>query len=101
MDFIETYHIGGLVIGIITFLIIGAFHPIVVKAEYYWGVRSWWVFLILGIVGIIVSVLAENILLSAAFGVFAFSSLWSIGEIFEQRQRVEKGWFPENPKKKK
>ena len=27
----------GLLIGIVTFLIIGLFHPVVVKAEYYWG----------------------------------------------------------------
>ena len=26
----------GLLIGIATFLIIGLFHPVVVKAEYYW-----------------------------------------------------------------
>ena len=26
--------------------------------------------------------------------------LWSIGEIFEQKKRVEKGWFPMNPKRK-
>ena len=37
MDFLNEYHLSGLVIGICTFLIIGLFHPIVVKAEYYWG----------------------------------------------------------------
>lgn len=100
MEFIETYHISGLVIGIATFLIIGIFHPIVIKAEYYWGTRSWWVFLILGIAGIAGSLAAGNILVSAVSGVFGFSSLWSIGEIFEQKKRVEKGWFPCNPKKK-
>ena len=34
MDFLNEYHLSGLVIGICTFLIIGIFHPIVVKAEY-------------------------------------------------------------------
>ena len=29
----------GLLIGIVTFLIIGLFHPVVVKAEYYWGTK--------------------------------------------------------------
>ena len=29
----------GLLIGIATFLIIGLFHPVVVKAEYYWGTQ--------------------------------------------------------------
>lgn len=32
----------GLLIGIVTFLIIGLFHPVVVKAEYYWGTKCWW-----------------------------------------------------------
>lgn len=39
----------GLLIGIVTFLIIGLFHPVVVKAEYYWGTKCWWIFLVLGI----------------------------------------------------
>lgn len=41
----------GLLIGIATFLIIGLFHPVVVKAEYYWGTKCWWIFLVLGIAG--------------------------------------------------
>jgi len=28
------------------------------------------------------------------------SCLWSILELFEQEERVKKGWFPKNPKKK-
>ncbi|MBQ5864199.1 MAG: DUF4491 family protein, partial [Bacteroidales bacterium] len=28
------------------------------------------------------------------------SSFWSILEVFEQKKRVEKGWFPKNPKRK-
>ena len=31
-------------------------------------------------------------------GVFGFSCLWSIIELFKQHERVEKGWFPANPK---
>ena len=34
----------GLIIGIATFLIIGLFHPLVIKGEYYFGVRIWWIF---------------------------------------------------------
>ena len=45
----------GLLIGIVTFLIIGLFHPVVVKAEYYWGTKCWWIFLVLGILGVIAS----------------------------------------------
>ena len=90
----------GIIIGISTFLIIGLFHPVVIKAEYYWGTRCWWIFLILGILGIIGALLVENILISSLLGVFAFSSLWTIKEVFDQRKRVLKGWFPMNPKRK-
>ena len=95
----ESIHFNGLFIGIVTFLIIGLFHPIVVKAEYYWGTKCWWLFLILGIGGTIASLLIKTVLISAICGVFAFSSFWSIKEIFEQEGRVMKGWFPKNPKR--
>lgn len=46
MEFIDSYNLTGLVIGISTFLIIGLFHPVVIKCEYYFGTRCWWMFLI-------------------------------------------------------
>lgn len=91
----------GILIGVATFLVIGLFHPLVIKAEYYIGVRSWWLFLLLGIVSAVASLLVDNLILSILLGVVAFSSFWSIGEVFEQKKRVEKGWFPANPKRKK
>ena len=91
----------GIIIGVATFLVIGLFHPLVFKAEYYIGVRSWWLFLFLGIIAGVASLLVVNLTLSIILGVVAFSSFWSIGEVFEQKKRVEKGWFPANPKKKK
>lgn len=100
MDFLTQYHLSGLFIGLATFLIIGLFHPIVVKAEYYWGTRCWWIFLLAGIGGIACSVCTDDMTLSALAGVFGFTSFWTIKELFEQKERVRKGWFPENPKKK-
>lgn len=100
MDFITTHHLGGLMLGICTFLIIGIFHPIVIKAEYYYGTRSWWFFLVLGILGIIACLWISNLFWSSLLGVFAFSCFWSIHEIFQQEERVRKGWFPKNPNRK-
>ena len=57
----------GIIIAVMALAIIGVFHPIVIKTEYYTGVRYWWVFIL---------------------------------ELFEQRERVRKGWFPMNPKRK-
>ena len=91
----------GVIIGVVTFLIIGLFHPLVIKAEYYIGVKSWWLFLLLGVLSAMASLLVANLILSILLGVVAFSSFWSIGEVFQQKKRVEKGWFPANPKKKK
>ena len=90
-------HFEGLLIGIVTFLVIGLFHPIVVKAEYYWGTKCWWLFLVMGIVGTLLSLWVDSLFISAICGVFAFSSFWSIKEVFEQEERVKKGWFPRNP----
>ena len=95
------FNFSGVVIGMVTFLIIGLFHPLVIKAEYYIGVKSWWLFLFLGIVAGILSLLLESLVGSIILGVVAFSSFWSIGEVFQQKKRVEKGWFPANPKRKK
>lgn len=100
MDFLTTHHLGGLMLGICTFLIIGIFHPIVIKVEYYYGTRSWWFFLILGILGIIACIWVSDLFWSSLLGVIAFSCFWSIHEIFQQEERVRKGWFPKNPNRK-
>ena len=42
----------------------------------------------------------DDVFLSTLFGVIGFSSFWTIKEIFEQRERVRKGWFPMNPRRK-
>lgn len=91
----------GLIIGIATFLIIGLFHPLVIKGEYYFGVKCWWIFALMGVVAIAASLMIENVLWSTLLAVWGASSFWSIGELFEQRKRVEKGWFPKREKDKK
>ena len=98
IEFLTTHNLMGLTIGIATFIIIGLFHPIVIKAEYYFGTKCWWIFLILGFVFIVLSIIIKEIIISTIMGVIAFSCFWSILEIFEQTKRVKKGWFPANPK---
>ena len=83
-----------------TFLVIGLFHPIVIKSEYYFGTKCWWVFALTGVAFITASLLVENGILSPILGVIGCSCFWSILQIFEQRERVRKGWFPKNPKRK-
>jgi hypothetical protein len=90
----------GIIISLSTFLIIGLFHPIVIKVEYYFGTRPWWLFLVGGIAAIAASINVNDVILSSLLGVLGASLLWSIGELFSQKKRVEKGWFPMNPKRK-
>jgi len=93
-------YFNGIILGLATFLIIGLFHPLVIKAEYYIGVKFWIVFLLLGLITTTISLFIANITVSAILGVFGFSCFWSIKEMFEQEKRVKEGRFPKNPKKK-
>lgn len=101
MEFLAEHNLTGLVIGVVTFLIIGLFHPLVIKGEYWFGVKCWWVFLVMGVVAVAASLMVEDVLFSTLLAVWGASSFWSIGELFEQRKRVEKGWFPKREKRDK
>ncbi len=92
-------HYQGIILGLATFIIIGLFHPLVIKAEYHFGVRFWIVFLVVGLLASFVSLLVEDITVSALFGVFGFSCFWSIQEMFDQVKRVKQGRYPKNPKR--
>jgi len=97
-ELIEACNPTGIIIGLITFAAIGLFHPLVIKGEYYFGVKCWWVFLLLGVITAAAALLLHHVIASAACGVVACASFWSIGELYKQRQRVEKGWFPKREK---
>ena len=92
-------NVSGLIIGLATFVIIGLFHPLVIKGEYYFGERIKWAFLVGGIVFLVPALLVESTTVSALLGVTSFSCFWSIKEVKEQTERVRKGWFPANPKR--
>ncbi len=95
------YNLEGLFRGLATFFIIGLFHPLVTKGEYYFGEKVKWWFLVAGIFFFVASILAQSLMISALLGVTSFSSFWSIIEVKEQVERVRKGWFPANPKRAK
>ena len=87
----------GIIVGAVVFLIIGICHPIVIKMEYNWGKRSWWILLVAGLLFAGVSLLVCNTLWATILGAAAFSCFWGIHEILSQEMRVLRGWFPENP----
>lgn len=88
-----------ILIGLLAFLIIGSFYPIVIKTEYYLSARAWWIFLIVGLITLVISLFVKNIYLSTIPGVLAATNFWAINELFEQEERVAKGWYPANPKR--
>lgn len=92
-------NLNGIIVGAAVFMIIGICHPIVIKMEYYWGKKSWWVLLLGGIILAILSLVSRSLILSTILGAGAFSFFWGIHEILSQEMRVIRGWFPENPKR--
>jgi membrane-associated PAP2 superfamily phosphatase len=100
MEFIDTYNLGGILVGLATFVIIGVFHPLVIKGYYHFGLKCRWWFLAAGLAFIVAALCVSSIIASALLGVTAFSCFWSIKEVKEQAERVRKGWFPANPKRK-
>lgn len=90
----------GLAIGACTFLIIGLFHPLVIKGEYYFGLKVNRAFAIAGIAASVGALMVNSLFWSAILAVVAFSCFWSIKEVYDQQERVRKGWFPKNPSRK-
>lgn len=91
-------NVQGVLLGILSFLIIGIWHPIVIKGEYHFGRRVCaLVFAVIGVVCIVLSLLAENAFVSVAAALFGFSALWGVREVREQEERVKRGWFPKKP----
>ena len=90
----------GILLAVCTFLIIGLCHPLVIKTEYYFGTKPWWIWLITGISCCVAALFVQTIFWSALLGVLGASFLWGIGELLAQEKRVLKGWFPMNPKRK-
>ena len=99
IEFLQDNNLLGLFIGLCAFLCIGLFHPLVIKGEYHCGVKIWWAFLIVGIVLGALAISVESIVAQSILGVASFSSFWGILEVFQQQERVHKGWFPRNPRR--
>ena len=89
----------GIEAAVISFVCIGIFHPVVIKAEYYFSSRCWPAFLAAGAFCCAASLFAESPLLSVALGSLGCTCLWCIIELKEQERRVARGWFPKNPKR--
>ena len=94
------FNLKGIILGALSFLIIGVWHPIVIKGEYHFGRKVCMpAFAAIGVACVALSLRVKNTILNAAIALFGFSALWGINEVAEQEQRVERGWFPATPKR--
>jgi len=89
----------GILIALFSYVIIGIFHPIVIKCQYYFTDKIWPAFLAAGLLLLVASLFVQNTA-SVLLSIAGAGCLWSIHELREQTKRVEKGWFPKNPKHK-
>lgn len=89
-------NIYGFLTGLYTFLLIGVFHPVVIKMEYHLGKRYWWILFIPGLAFALLSLFLRDVY-SVISGVFGFVLLWSTKELFKQHQRVKKRLTRINP----
>jgi hypothetical protein len=98
-EFLEIINWQGLLTGLAAFLIIGLFHPLVVKVEYLWSRKAWPVFMIPGLIAVITSLFVFHTFWSILLGVVGFSAFWSVLELIKQHERVKKGQAKANPKR--
>ncbi|MEW6240621.1 MAG: DUF4491 family protein [Chloroflexota bacterium] len=91
----------GILIGIITFLIIGLGFPLVIRSERYFGYWSWVYMMSIGFLIILASLFIQNDWASVIVGVIGATFVWGSTELKEQAVRAELGWFPFNANKVK
>ena len=90
----------GLVMGAVAIVAIGPGYVLVIKWEYYRGAGSWPGMVVLGVGLLVVSLFAGNVFLGGTLGIFGAILVWGVHELLKQRDRVEQGLFPGNPKRK-
>lgn len=91
-------NLDGLLAGLATLAIIWGTRLACIRGEYHLGRLFRYVFLLVGISGVVLSLLVNNLLVSAILAIFGFAGLWGIHEVIEQEERVNKGWYPRKHK---
>jgi len=91
----------GILIGLITFIIIGLGFPLVIHGERYFGYWAWVYMMSLGIFIILASLFIQNDWSSVIVAVVGATFVWGSTELKEQAVRAELGWFPFNENKVK
>ena len=90
----------GLILGLFMLFCIGFGFLWVIKLEYYLGAGVWKIVLLAGITICLASLLMPNFTTSALLGIFGGSVVWGATELPTQAERVQRGLFPANPKRR-
>lgn len=90
----------GLWLGLFMLFVIGFGFFWVIKVEYYLGAHVWKAVLAGGLLVCLVSLWMPSFTVSALLGIFGGSLVWGATELPAQAERVKKGQFPANPKRK-
>jgi len=90
----------GPLLGLASLAVIGLGFFWVVKVEYALGLAWWPWFMLAGLLLIASSLFVGESLLSALLGIAGASVAWGSTELRAQALRVERGWYPANPKAK-
>ncbi len=95
-----TFNFSGFIVGLFVFVTIMFARWLCIWGEYHFTKTFWIAFLVIGIIGLSVSLYSENLIFSSAMSAFGFIFLWGIHETIEQEERVKKGWFKKKENKK-
>ncbi len=92
-------NLSGILVGAASFFIIIFGRWACIAGEYHFTKKIWIVFLLAGIVSVALSLFVENTIFASVLSIFGLTFLWGIHEVIEQEERVNKNWFPRNPKR--
>ena len=90
----------GIYLGLYMLFVIAIGFVWVIKLEYYLGAQVWKAVLGLGTLVCLVSLFIPDFMTSALVGIFGGSMVWGATELPGQEERVQRGLFPSNPKRK-
>jgi hypothetical protein len=90
----------GLYAGLFMLFSIGSGFFWVIRVEYHLGAGVWKAVLALGLILVALSAFMPSFTASAALGIFGGSVVWGATELPSQEDRVRRGLFPANPKRK-
>lgn len=91
----------GVLLGMYMLVVIGFGFFWVIRLEYHLGAGIWKAVLAVGVLVVIGSLFLPNFTLSALVGIFGGSIVWGATELPDQEERVRRGMFPANPKRRK